>query len=396
MTKSTTMTKAWRTDRRDSRSGVGASMTAVASERPAMPRSCGARGTGSDPVGTTDLGGWRRVSTALVAAGRGIWDRLFVGAWHYEEGLERFAAEIEISHQHEAIEAALMRLARRIAPSHRIELIHRRGPVRNWVNQGHPVAEFSLRFGNVDHGILRLHQPEGKQTASAGERNHRRLAMACRLAACAFERARLQSVWEGDGEETIDQLPAVSPESVNGPADRKPGVVRDATFLNAVLPFALAQARRHGEPLSLLCLQLDRLAAIRDLLGSSIADELVRDVAETASSMVRSSDIVARLDDDRVIVLLVRALGASAVQVASKITDAVADRGIGKTRLMDNSVAIGVAEYPTIARDAEGLLDAADRAMSQARAGGSRMPVLASFEAEDTAENHVNLKVCTG
>ena len=160
------------------------------------------------------------------------------------------------------------------------------------------------------------------------------------------------------------------------PSER-PDVVRDATFLNAVLPFALAQSRRHGEPVSLVCVQVDRLGAIRNLLGPTLADRLVSDLAETVSSLVRASDIVARLDDDRIVALLVRARGDGAMGVARMIGRTVADSGLGSPRLPGTSVSIGVAEFPAIARDAASLLDAADEAMVMARAGGSHSPVLA-------------------
>ncbi|MHB1560374.1 MAG: diguanylate cyclase domain-containing protein [Isosphaeraceae bacterium] len=360
-----------------------------------MPRSRGAGDPTAGQGGTGDLGKWRRVGMALAEAGRRAWDRLFTAAGPYEEGLERFAAEIEISHRHEAIEAALLRLARHIAPSHRIELVRRRGPVGDRAEPGRAVVEFRLWFGTVDHGVLRLHQSEGNPSVRAGARSRRRLAMACKLAACAFERARLQSVWESDGEETFDHLSAVGPLATDRPA-RSPGLVHDATFLNAVLPFALAQGRRHGEPIALLCIQPDRLGAIRDLLGATVADDLVHDVGETASSVVRASDIVARLDDDRIVVLLMRSLGESAVQVGRKIIEAVGDRGIGHSQLPGTTIAIGVAEFPTIAADAAGLLDAADRAMAQARAGGSRSPVLAAFEANWPCDSPVGLMVGAG
>ena len=44
----------------------------------------------------------------------------------------------------------------------------------------------------------------------------------------------------------------------------------DATFLHAVLPFALGLSRRHGEPLSLLCVAIDRLGGIQELLGRAL------------------------------------------------------------------------------------------------------------------------------
>ena len=85
--------------------------------------------------------------------------------------------------------------------------------------------------------------------------------------------------------------------------------LQDATFLNAVLPFALSQARRHLEPLSIVCLSIDRLRGIQDLLGRAAVDRLVQNVGETVGSLIRGSDIVVRLDDDRVVAVLPRAPG---------------------------------------------------------------------------------------
>ena len=59
------------------------------------------------------------------------------------------------------------------------------------------------------------------------------------------------------------------------------------------------------------------------------------------------------------------------------IARTVADSGLGSPGLPGTSVSIGVAEFPSTARDAASLLDAADEAMVTARAGGSRSPVLA-------------------
>ncbi len=66
-------------------------------------------------------------------------------------------------------------------------------------------------------------------------------------------------------------------------------MLHDATFLSAVLPFALGQARRHREPLSLLCVAIDRLHGIQELLGRAAANGVIRCVGETVLSLIRSS-----------------------------------------------------------------------------------------------------------
>jgi diguanylate cyclase (GGDEF)-like protein len=309
--------------------------------------------------------------------------------------------EVGASTNPEAIELALVRLAERIMPSGRVELIRATGEPacrRNWqvafprgtgvprredagMRPGESLDEIPLRCGTANHGVLRVHALAARDRPVTGEPTHRRLTTACTLAACALENARLRAEWSWeDGDERDEEWTADPATDADAPirtSCEQPDVVRDATFLNAVLPFALGQSRRHGEPVSLLCLQLDRLGAMRDLLGPAIADGLLQDLARTVASVVRSSDIVARLDDDRIVALLVRARGADAIRVARTIGRAVAESGLGSPRLPGASVSIGVAEFPATARDAASLLDAADEAMSRARARGSNAAVLA-------------------
>jgi diguanylate cyclase (GGDEF)-like protein len=154
-------------------------------------------------------------------------------------------------------------------------------------------------------------------------------------------------------------------------------VVRDATFLNAVLPFALSQAKRHRESLSLLCVGVDRLGAIQNLLGPDVANDLVQHVGRIVAMMVRASDIVARLDDNRVMALLVRASGPSALKVGEKICRTVAQTSSTVVELAEASVSIGVAEFPSNAWNVFTLLDAADDALMHAQSRGRNRAELA-------------------
>jgi hypothetical protein len=70
-------------------------------------------------------------------------------------------------------------------------------------------------------------------------------------------------------------------------------VVRSArepaeSFLTTFLPYALAQAKRHREPLSLLCVSIDRFAAIETLLGRELAEAAMHRVADTIIKMLRA------------------------------------------------------------------------------------------------------------
>ena len=187
-----------------------------------------------------------------------------------------------------------------------------------------------MRWGTANHGVLRLHIHAAWGRPASGAETRRRLTMACTLAACALENARLRAEWVWGGEHEGDDRRPDIPRRATTPQPnppRRPDVVRDATFLNAVLPFALAQSRRHGEPVSLVCVQLDRLGAIRNMLGADDRRPPGSDLAATVSALVRASDIVARLDDDRIVALLFRSRGDGAMGVARSIGRAVAESG---------------------------------------------------------------------
>ena len=164
-------------------------------------------------------------------------------------------------------------------------------------------------------------------------------------------------------------------------ADENTGAVavfQDATFLHAILPFALGLARRHGEPLSLLCVAIDRLTGIHELLGKAWADRAVRNVGAHIAAMIRESDIVARLHDDRIIVVLPRALIDDAWTLARKICRTIETAPELLPELSGLTVSIGVAEFPACAENVYSLLDAADHALSMARDQGRNQTVAAT------------------
>ena len=199
--------------------------------------------------------------------------------------------------------------------------------------------------------------------------------MACTLAACALEKARLKAEWACEDEVTEDD------DLDDRPRRARPASPAGARTWSATRPSSTpcspspsASPGGTGSRSRSCACRLDRLGAIRDLLGPDIADRLVQDLARTVASLVRASDIVARLDDDRIVALLVRSRGEDAMRVARTIGRTVAESGLGAPRLPGASVSIGVAEFPAIARDASSLIEAADEAMARRGPGGAVRP----------------------
>jgi diguanylate cyclase (GGDEF)-like protein len=155
-------------------------------------------------------------------------------------------------------------------------------------------------------------------------------------------------------------------------ATRDPGSgAYNASFLNAFLTHALAQARRRSESLSVLCVGTDRrLAQIRSQDGSEIADAALKRMARAMTSTLRTTDVVARLDDGRLVAVLPGASVTDAVSVAEAVRRAIAEAGVTAAAANPIAAPIGVAAFPEHARDVGPLVAAAGEALARAEVLG--------------------------
>ena len=93
--------------------------------------------------------------------------------------------------------------------------------------------------------------------------------------------------------------------------------------------------------------------------------------------MIRASDIVARIDDDRIIAVMPRACLDDAHRLAREICRTVESRCARLPEFPALTVSIGVAEFPACAATVYALLDAADHALFAAQKEGRNRSVLA-------------------
>ena len=246
--------------------------------------------------------------------------RLGVRAVRFEAAVHELAAIIEKAENPVTVETAFLRHAQRMVPACRIELIagavpsdahlalvdgagvgsvgRERAPRPGDGRRDDSLREVPVRCGSAERGRLRV-RPRTRGVASLRKETIQRLTTLCTLAACALDRLGRHEEWPGDDKpghvgdwDGVDSAPGAD----QAKASFVNTTLLDATILNAVLPFALNQARRHNEPLSLVCVAIDRLGGIQELLGRVAVDHLVRTVGETVASLIRASDIVARLE----------------------------------------------------------------------------------------------------
>jgi diguanylate cyclase (GGDEF)-like protein/PAS domain S-box-containing protein len=146
------------------------------------------------------------------------------------------------------------------------------------------------------------------------------------------------------------------------------------TLLAERLSRAIVRARRQGDRIAVLFLDLDRFKDINDSLGHAAGDRILRAAARRLQETVGPRQTVARLGGDEFTVVL------EGLSTAAEADDEA--RGIiaafEQPLLLDDSQeiaitpSIGIAIYPDNAQVPTELLKQADTAMYQAKAAGRR------------------------
>lgn len=134
---------------------------------------------------------------------------------------------------------------------------------------------------------------------------------------------------------------------------------------------ALAQARREGSGVAVLCLDLDRFKEINDTLGHATGDRLLREVAIRLLACVREADTVARLGGDEFVIVQVGLHQPENVDVlARRLIEALAVPFDLDEHHIATGASIGIALAVDGTDDPDLLLKNADVALYRAKAEG--------------------------
>jgi diguanylate cyclase (GGDEF)-like protein/PAS domain S-box-containing protein len=143
------------------------------------------------------------------------------------------------------------------------------------------------------------------------------------------------------------------------------------TLLRDRLAKALAGARRQKGKVALLFLDLDRFKDINDLLGHSVGDLLLQEVAERLKRFARDQDTVARLGGDEFLIMLTHVKDVSDAAVAAeRLMDAMTHEFVIQGHSLHVSCSVGISIFPEHGADAETLIKDADAAMYSAKENG--------------------------
>lgn len=134
----------------------------------------------------------------------------------------------------------------------------------------------------------------------------------------------------------------------------------------------------NGGTLALLFIDLDHFKPVNDNHGHSVGDALLQQVGKRLQSVLRSGDLVARIGGDEFTVMLDRIPDAAeAENVSRKIMQTIARPFVVGGITCSVSASIGVAMGPVANESVNDLINAADRAMYQAKAQGRNRAVVA-------------------
>lgn len=145
------------------------------------------------------------------------------------------------------------------------------------------------------------------------------------------------------------------------------------------LEHALRRDRRTGSGVAVLFVDLDRFGQVNETHGHPLGDRLLQRIAIRIDGALRPSDTVARFGGDEFVVVCEDVGGADeALEVAERLRVAIATPVVIGADTFSVTASAGVAIPLDADAGADALLQAADRAMYEAKAAGRDVARLAT------------------
>lgn len=144
--------------------------------------------------------------------------------------------------------------------------------------------------------------------------------------------------------------------------------------LDEMLPVEFARARRSGQPLTLVMMDLDHFKRYNDRRGHAAGDALLRGAAQAWLKQMRPTDLLARYGGEEFTLVLPACTADQAAQLVDRLRPLMPDR---------QTFSAGVATWEATETPTE-LLQRADRALSLAKKGGRNRTMIAGRELQAT------------
>ena len=165
-------------------------------------------------------------------------------------------------------------------------------------------------------------------------------------------------------------------------------------WMNQQLPFIMEAAEKNGHQFAVLFIDLDNFKTINDTLGHKVGDAYLQSVAQILQQSVRKQDHVLRLGGDEFMILLNELDSPDiALEIAGHLLNRLRDSDtLDANSSLSPRASIGVAFYPENATTPEGLVQAADIAMYEAKRSGKDRVARYSSEMLDQLSERMSME----
>jgi diguanylate cyclase (GGDEF)-like protein len=130
----------------------------------------------------------------------------------------------------------------------------------------------------------------------------------------------------------------------------------------------VGRTERFNHPFSLLMMDIDNFKHLNDSFGHDAGDDAIRRISKVLREGTRGIDLAARIGGEEFAVLLVETTRQAGIEVAERLRLSISALEIPSGGRVTGS--FGVAECPTDAHTAVGILKAADVALYEAKREG--------------------------
>jgi diguanylate cyclase (GGDEF)-like protein len=138
------------------------------------------------------------------------------------------------------------------------------------------------------------------------------------------------------------------------------------------------RAKRTGQPLCLMMMDLDKFKRVNDTYGHHAGDKVLQRFAKIARAAIRATDVIGRYGGEEFVVVLPNTSAEKGLEVAERLRKQVEEDVIllGDGQEISATVSIGFAEM-TASEDSAVMIERADVAMYSAKETGRNRIVLA-------------------
>ncbi|MGM0441335.1 MAG: GGDEF domain-containing protein [Elusimicrobiota bacterium] len=135
-------------------------------------------------------------------------------------------------------------------------------------------------------------------------------------------------------------------------------------------------ARRAGDNLSLVILDIDDFKKINDTYGHPAGDNVLAEISGAIKKHLRKSDLLIRYGGEEFVILLPRTTKDKAVKTAERIRNVVEDIPFyWEGDSFNITVSLGVATFPEDADKSKDLLNIADKRLLEAKETGKNKTI---------------------